>query len=80
MELMGAFVRPMLNSSVSESYTAQIFVARKLARLDASREANKILVDCMDNRATPVLRGEDYFDWVRLVEIWRSLRARYGGV
>ncbi len=36
MEAMGTFVRAMLNTPVSESYTAQIFVARKLGRLDAS--------------------------------------------
>ena len=80
MEAMGAFVRPMLNAPVSESYTAQVFIARKLARLDASHEANRILMDWMYSRETPVLRGEGYCDWSRLVEIWQSLWVRYGGV
>jgi hypothetical protein len=80
MEPMKRFVRPMLNAPASERLTGQIFVAQKLARLDAAHEANKIWVEYMNDRATPIQRGEVYSDLLRLLEIWQSLRARYGGV
>jgi hypothetical protein len=44
----GTFPRPMLNSPIEHpDYSGEVFVAKTMARLNASRLANQILVDCI---------------------------------
>ncbi len=76
------FVRPMLNSPVRESTAdAELFIKRAVTRLDASREATKILVDWMCSQPSPVPRNDPpYMSRIRSLETWQSLHARHSPV
>ena len=75
----GTFPRPMLNSPIEHpDYSGEVFVAKKMARLNASREANKIMIDCVYNQALPRSTEIYFADWFRLMRIWQSLQNRYG--
>jgi hypothetical protein len=67
------FVRPMLNSRVDDDTTlADEFVARAIARVDAGRVANKIVVGIC-TAAGPSFTADN---WILLMRIWETLNNR----
>lgn len=70
------FIRPMLNTPIQNSTSvAEEFVAKATARVDAGRQANKILwrISWACNEVFPPFTRDD---WVRLMLIWESLKVR----
>jgi hypothetical protein len=72
------FERPMLNSpAVGNTVEADYLVRRVRIRLDASHEANKIMVECMYSQLPPFKPEPAFRDWSGLLSIWQSLQNRY---